>query len=72
MRYENYTEIWKLHYENLNILRNTPKITAKSVTQFERSNCQAREKKINVTSLQTTIEIDNYIVFTVKNYISWT
>lgn len=71
MKYENYTEIWKLHYENFNILRNAPKITVKSVIQFESSNCQALEK-INITSLQTITEIDDYIVFTVKNNTSWT
>lgn len=71
MKYENYTEIWKLHYENFNILRNAPKIMMKSVIQFESSNCQALEK-VNVTSLQMIIQIDDYIVFTVKNNISWT
>lgn len=37
----------------------------KSVIQFESSNYQALEK-INVTSLQTITEIDDYILFTVK------
>lgn len=41
----------------------------KSVIQFESSNCQALEK-VNVTSLQMIIQIDDYIVFTVKNNIS--
>lgn len=52
MKYENYTKIWKLHYENFNILRNAPKIMVKSVTQFESPNYH--HKKLNASALQIT------------------
>lgn len=61
-------QIWKLHYENFNILRNAPKIMVKSVTQFESPNYH--HKKQNASALQIIKTGSNF--FYCEKYISWT